>query len=67
VHGGKDTNVPVGESRQMFEALQQLRRRVECLIFDDDGHAIVKRENRAVLVKTIGEWLMEAFASSPLE
>jgi dipeptidyl aminopeptidase/acylaminoacyl peptidase len=67
VHGGKDTNVPVGESRQMFDALQQLRRRVECLIFDDDGHAIVKRENRAVLVKTIGEWLVEAFASSPLE
>jgi dipeptidyl aminopeptidase/acylaminoacyl peptidase len=62
VHGGNDTNVPVGESRQMFDALTRLGRRVECLIFPDDGHAIVKRENRAVLVKTIGEWLTEAFA-----
>jgi dipeptidyl aminopeptidase/acylaminoacyl peptidase len=45
----------------MFEALRRLGRRVECLIFDDDGHAIVKRENRAVLVKTVGEWLTQAF------
>jgi dipeptidyl aminopeptidase/acylaminoacyl peptidase len=64
VHGGMDTNVPVGESRQMFEAMRNLGRRAECLIFDDDGHAIVKRENRAVLVKTIGEWLVEAFTAS---
>ena len=35
----------------------------ECLIFEDEGHAIVKRENRAVLVKTIREWLDEAFKS----
>jgi dienelactone hydrolase len=62
VHGGNDTNVPASESRQMFEALQQLGRRVECLIFDEEGHAIVKRKNRTVLVKTIGEWLTEAFA-----
>jgi dienelactone hydrolase len=61
VHGANDTNVPAGESRQMFEALQRLGRRVECVIFDDEGHAIVKRENRAVLVKTIGEWLTQAF------
>ncbi len=61
VHGANDTNVPAGESRQMFEALQRLGRRVECLIFDEEGHAIVKRENRAVLVKTIGEWLTQAF------
>ncbi|MDT5299569.1 MAG: hypothetical protein QOG79_2811 [Mycobacterium sp.] len=61
VHGANDTNVPAGESTQMFEALRRLGRRVECLIFDDDGHAIVKRENRAVLVKAIGEWLTQAF------
>jgi dipeptidyl aminopeptidase/acylaminoacyl peptidase len=61
VHGANDTNVPATESRQMFDALQRLGRRVECLIFDEEGHAIVKRENRAVLVKTIGEWLADAF------
>jgi dipeptidyl aminopeptidase/acylaminoacyl peptidase len=46
VHGANDTNVPAGESIQMFEALQRLGRRVECLIFDEEGHAIVKREPR---------------------
>jgi dipeptidyl aminopeptidase/acylaminoacyl peptidase len=64
VHGANDTNVPVSESRQMFAALQQLGRRVECLIFDEEGHAIVKRENRAELVATIGDWLAEAFATA---
>jgi dipeptidyl aminopeptidase/acylaminoacyl peptidase len=64
VHGANDTNVPAGESRQMFEALRRLGRRVECLIFDEEGHAIVKRENRAVLVKTITEWLIQAFTVS---
>ncbi len=63
VHGANDTNVPPSESMQMFDAVGRLGRRVECLIFEDEGHAIVKRENRAVLVKTIREWLDEAFKS----
>lgn len=61
VAGGNDTNVPPSESRQMFDALTRLGRRVECLVFDEEGHAIVKRENRTVLVETIGNWLTEAF------
>ncbi len=61
VHGGNDTNVPPGESRQMFEALQALERTVELLFFDDDGHEIVKRENRAVLVDAMKRWLTRAF------
>jgi hypothetical protein len=44
--------------------VQQLGRRVECLIFDEEGHAIVKRENRAVLVAAIGEWFAEAFTTT---
>lgn len=61
VHGANDTNVPPSESRQMFEALRALGRTVEHLVFDDDGHAIVKRENRAVLVSAICGWLTAAF------
>ena len=61
VHGANDTNVPATESRQMFHALQELDRTVEHLEFDDEGHQIVKRENRAALVKAIGEWLIPAF------
>jgi dipeptidyl aminopeptidase/acylaminoacyl peptidase len=61
VHGANDTNVPPSESQQMFDALHVLGRTVEYLVFDDDGHEIDKRENRAVLVKAMREWLIAAF------
>jgi dipeptidyl aminopeptidase/acylaminoacyl peptidase len=61
VHGANDTNVPPGESQQMFEELQSRNHKVELLMFDDDGHEIDKRENRAVLVKAMSEWLIAAF------
>ncbi len=65
VHGLNDTNVPPSESQQMFDALQALGRTVEQLFFDDDGHEIDKRENRAVLVKAMSEWLTTAFVPGP--
>lgn len=65
VHGAHDTNVPPGESQQMYDALQSLDRKVELLMFDDDGHEIDKRENRAVLVKAMREWLIAAFGPDP--
>jgi dipeptidyl aminopeptidase/acylaminoacyl peptidase len=61
VHGANDTNVPPSESQQMFDALRSLGRPAELLMFDDDGHEINKRENRAVLVKAMSEWLIAAF------
>ena len=62
VHGLNDTNVPPSESLQMYDALRALGRTVEQLQFDDDGHQIDKRENRAVLVKAMSDWLTTAFA-----
>lgn len=62
VHGLNDTNVPPSESQQMFDALRGMGRTVEQLLFVDDGHEIDKRENRAVLVKAMCEWLTTAFA-----
>ena len=61
VHGLSDTNVPPRESQQMFEALTAVGRRAELLLFDDDGHAIDKRENRALLLKAMMAWLTDAF------
>ena len=66
VHGANDTNVPPSESQQMFDALRRLGRTVECLMFDDDGHQIVKRENREALVLAIKGWLTTAFAQIPI-
>jgi dipeptidyl aminopeptidase/acylaminoacyl peptidase len=63
VHGANDTNVPVGESEQIVDALRERGRNVRYLLFEDDGHGIVKRENRAALVEAIGQWLDGVFAS----
>ncbi|CAM3094968.1 S9 family peptidase [Mycobacterium intermedium] len=63
VHGAHDTNVPVGESEQIVEALRRAGRDVRYLLFDDDGHAISKRENRAVLADAMSDWLHKAFAA----
>ncbi len=66
VHGANDTNVPVSESDQIVDALRQARRQVRYLLFDDDGHAIAKRENHATLAATITEWVSAAFGAAQL-
>ena len=63
VHGAQDTNVPVGESEQIVDALQRAGRDVRYLLFGDDGHGIVKRENREALATAISDWLAKAFAA----
>ncbi|HEX5143426.1 MAG TPA: alpha/beta fold hydrolase [Mycobacterium sp.] len=65
IHGGNDTNVPVGESAQMAEALRERGRTVEYLVFDDDGHEIAKRENRAALAVAVRKWVRTAFSQVP--
>jgi dienelactone hydrolase len=64
VHGANDTNVPVSESEQIVDALREIGRPVRFLLFDDDGHDIVKRENRATLTAAITEWLNDAFSAA---
>jgi dipeptidyl aminopeptidase/acylaminoacyl peptidase len=66
VHGANDTNVPVGESEQIVDALRQAGRDVRYVLFSDDGHEILKRENRAALAAEISEWLERAFTTTPL-
>lgn len=62
VHGAHDTNVPVSESEQIVDALRRAGREVRYLLFPDDGHEIVKRENHAALAAAMTEWLTGAFA-----
>jgi dipeptidyl aminopeptidase/acylaminoacyl peptidase len=61
VHGAHDTNVPVSESEQIVDALRQIGRDVRYLLFGNDGHGIIKRENRATLAAAMGEWMIRAF------
>ena len=46
VHGDADTNVPVGESHQMYTALMLLGKDVEFIEFQDDDHHINSRDRR---------------------
>lgn len=53
IHGDADTNVPVGESHQMYTALKLLGKDVELVEFIGDDHHINSRERRVRWWKTI--------------
>ena len=53
VHGDSDTNVPVGESDQLFTALKLLGREVEYVQIQGQNHWVVDYEQRIVWNDTI--------------
>ncbi|SDU83650.1 Dipeptidyl aminopeptidase/acylaminoacyl peptidase [Gordonia westfalica] len=57
VHGAHDTNVPVSESQQIVAELQARGAIAEMLMFDDEGHEIVKRSNQHRLTEAVAEWI----------
>lgn len=57
VHGAHDTNVPVTESEQIVAAVRAQGGVARFLLFDDEGHEIVKQENRAALAAAMVDWL----------
>jgi len=46
IHGANDPRVPIGEAEQIVERLQGLGREVEYLRYEDEGHGLVKLNNR---------------------
>ncbi len=46
IHGAKDPRVPVSEAEQLVEALKDRGVTVEYIRLEDEGHGIVKIENR---------------------
>lgn len=56
LHGGADTNVPVGESEQMYTALRILGKEVEFIKVDGQNHWIVNYPQRVVWMETIIAW-----------
>ncbi|CAN5696159.1 S9 family peptidase [soil metagenome] len=46
IHGRNDPRVPLGESEQIVNKLQELDREASLLFFDDEGHGMIKRPNR---------------------
>ena len=56
LHGSVDTNVPPGESTQLFTALKLLGREVEYIQIMDQNHHIMTYNKRILWTKTILAW-----------
>jgi len=56
LHGSQDTNVPPGESTQLFTALRLLGREVEYIQILDQNHTIMNYTKRKIWTKTILSW-----------
>lgn len=57
VHGANDPRVPLGEAEQVVNALRQRDVPVEYLVFADEGHGLIKRDNRLVAYPAIADFL----------
>lgn len=57
IHGANDPRVPLGEAEQLVQLLRQRNIPVEFLIFDDEGHGVVKLKNKLVAYPAILDFL----------
>jgi len=55
--GELDYRVPVGQSQQLFTALQQMKVPSKLVQFPDEGHWILKPQNSQFWYATVIEWL----------
>ena len=56
MHGGADTNVPVGESIQMFNALKILGKETAFVMVDGQDHYIGDHHKRIAWHNSIMAW-----------
>jgi dipeptidyl aminopeptidase/acylaminoacyl peptidase len=64
IHGRHDTNVPVSESEQIVERANALGARAEMILYPDEGHEIVKRDNQQALTAALHQWIVDAFSTA---
>jgi dipeptidyl aminopeptidase/acylaminoacyl peptidase len=65
LHGSVDTNVPPGESAQLYAALKLLGREVEYIQIEDQNHHILQYNKRKVWTKTIMAWFDKYLKNQP--
>ena len=65
LHGSKDTNVPIGESIQLFNALKILGKTVEFIQVDGEDHYIADYKMRSQWHDTIMAWFARWLQDSP--
>ena len=57
IHGANDPRVPLSEAEQLVAALETREVPVEFLVFDDEGHGVVKLKNKKVMYPAVVEFL----------
>ena len=57
IHGEMDYRVPIGESLQLFTAVQRKGIDSKLLIFPDEGHWVLKPQNSQLWYHTVLDWL----------
>jgi dipeptidyl aminopeptidase/acylaminoacyl peptidase len=65
LHGSEDTNVPPGESMQLFTALRILGREVEYVQILDQDHHIMTYNKRKIWTRTIMAWFDRWLKNQP--
>ena len=65
LHGTVDTNVPIGESIQLFNALKLLGREVEFVTVQGENHVISDFDNKQVWQNTIMAWFAKWLQDDP--
>jgi dipeptidyl aminopeptidase/acylaminoacyl peptidase len=59
VHGANDPRVPQSETEQLVEALKRRGIMTKYILFDDEGHGIVKLQNRLHAYAAIAQFLAD--------
>lgn len=65
LHGSVDTNVPIGESIQLYNALKILGREVEFITVDNQNHIILDFQKRKEWHATIMAWFEKWLKDDP--
>lgn len=65
LHGSADTNVPPGESEQMYTALKLLGKEVEFIKVDGEDHHILQYPKRTLWMETIVAWFDRYLKGEP--
>jgi dipeptidyl aminopeptidase/acylaminoacyl peptidase len=55
--GKMDTNINWNQSVNMFLALKRLGKEAELLLYEDEAHTLLKKENQIHLTSTIYQWM----------
>lgn len=65
LHGTEDTNVPIGESIQLFNALKVLNREVEFITVQGENHVISNFDKKILWQNTIMAWFAKYLQDDP--